>query len=77
MVRAAYTLRSEDDDFGQPGTMYRSVLDDAARERLVSNIAGHLSQGVTAEVLARAIDYWRKVDSDLGARVAKAVGNGL
>ena len=30
MVRAAYTLRQDDDDFGQVGTMVREVLDDAA-----------------------------------------------
>jgi hypothetical protein len=40
MVRSAYTLHAEDDDWGQAGTMVREVLDDAARERLVSNVAG-------------------------------------
>jgi catalase len=33
MVRAAYTLHREDDDFGQAGTMVRDVMDDAARDR--------------------------------------------
>ena len=70
MVRKAYTLRAEDDDFGQAGTMVRRVLDDAARARLVSNIVGHLKDGVSAPVLARALDYWRKVDKDLGDRLA-------
>ena len=28
----------EDDDWGQPGTLVRKVLDDAARDRLVSNV---------------------------------------
>jgi catalase len=70
MVRKAYTLRAEDDDFGQAGTLVRRVLDDAARARLVSNIVGHLRDGVSEPVLARALDYWRKVDKDLGDRVA-------
>jgi catalase len=70
MVRKAYTLRVEDDDFGQAGTLVRRVLDDAARARLVSNIVGHLQDGVSEGVLARALDYWRKVDKDLGSRVA-------
>jgi catalase len=74
IVRNAYTLHSEDDDFGQPGTLYRTVFDDAARERLVSNVSGHLSNGVTEPVLLRALEYWRNVDADLGARVAKALG---
>jgi len=69
MVRAAYTLRSDDDDFGQAGTLVREVLDDAARDRLVSNIIGHLSDGVSDKVLARAFDYWRNVDRTLGDRV--------
>ncbi len=34
MVRTAYTLRPEDDDWGQAGTLVREVLDDAARDRL-------------------------------------------
>ncbi len=77
MVRSAYTLRAEDDDFGQPGTMVREVLDDDARERMVSNISGHLLQGVSDKVLARAIEYWKNVDQQLGARVEQAVGAGV
>jgi catalase len=33
--------------------MVREVLDDAARDRLVSNIVGHLRNGVTEPVLVR------------------------
>jgi catalase len=76
IVRAAYTKHREDDDFGQAGTMYRRVLDAEAQSRLASNIAGHLGNGVTGDVLARALEYWRQVDEDLGARVAKELGNG-
>jgi len=73
MVRKAYTLRPEDDDFGQAGTMVRRVLDDAARARLVSNIVGHLKDGVSEPVLGRAFEYWRKVDKDLGDRIAAGI----
>jgi catalase len=48
---AAYTLHAEDDDWGQAGTLVREVIDDAARDRLVSNVAGHLLNGVTEPVL--------------------------
>ncbi|CAL9425527.1 Catalase [Streptomyces sp. enrichment culture] len=75
MVRAAYTLHSEDDDFGQAGTMVRTVLDDAARTRLVSNVAGHLKVDVSPPVLRRALDYWRSVDAALGDRIAKEVNS--
>jgi catalase len=74
MVRSAYTLRPDDDDYGQARTQVREVLDDDARERLVSNIAGHLSDGVSEKVLARAFEYWKNVDQDLGERIEHAVG---
>ncbi|KOG64967.1 catalase [Streptomyces griseoflavus] len=70
MVREAYKLRRDDDDFGQAGTQVRKVLDDAARERLVNNVAGHLSNGVSRPVLLRALQYWRNVDKALGDRIA-------
>ncbi|NLU66625.1 catalase [Streptomyces sp. HNM0574] len=73
MVRNAYTLRRDDDDWGQAGTMVREVLDDAARERLVNNISGHLLGGVSKPVLSRAVQYWRNVDKTLGDRVAAKV----
>src|SRR5690606_16879421 len=40
MVRTAYTLHPEDDDYGQPNTLINKVMDDGARDRLVSNVAG-------------------------------------
>jgi catalase len=76
MVRKAYTLRAEDDDFGQAGTMVRHVLDDAARARLVSNIVGHLKGGVSKPVLARVVEYWGMVDKDLGDRIAAGMKEG-
>ena len=76
MVHAAQTLHADDDDWGQAGTMVRDVLDDTARERLVSNIVGHLLDGVTEPVLLRAFEYWRNVDKDLGDRVEQGVRAG-
>jgi catalase len=73
MVHAAYTLRAEDDDWGQAGTMVREVFDNAARGRLVNNIVGHLLNGVTEPILQRAFEYWRNVDKGLGDRVEQGV----
>ena len=70
MVRQAYTLRTDDDDFGQAGTLVREVMDDAQRERLVNNVVGHLSAGVSEPVLERALQYWRNIDADIGERIA-------
>lgn len=75
-VRQAYTLRKDDDDFGQAGTLVREVMDDAARERLVSNVVGHLKGGVSEPVLERAFEYWRNVDPEIGARIEKGVRGG-
>jgi catalase len=73
MVRTAYTLRPDDDDWGQAGTMVREVLDDAARARLVDNVVGHLLNGVSEPVLARAFEYWRNVDKGVGDRIEAGV----
>jgi catalase len=74
MVRSAYTPHADDDDFVQAGTMVREVLDDDARDRLVSNVAGHLSDGVSDAILARAFEYWKSIDQELGERIEQAVG---
>jgi catalase len=76
MTRTAYTLHAEDDDWGQAGTLVREVLGDSERDRLVSNIVGHLLDGVTEPVLQRAFEYWRNVDKDLGQRIENGVGAG-
>jgi catalase len=47
-------------------------MDDAQRDRLVSNVVGHLKNGVTKPVLERALEYWRNVDEGIGDRIAKA-----
>jgi catalase len=74
MVRSAYTPRSADDDYVQPRTMIREVFDDEARERFVSNVAGHLADGVSDEVLQRAVQYWKNIDQQIGERIEQAVG---
>jgi catalase len=74
IVREAYTLHSDDDDFTQPGELVRKVMDDAARGRLVANVAGHMSKGVSDPVVGRALEYWRKIDQQTGDRIAQAMG---
>ncbi|MBI1757645.1 MAG: catalase [Actinobacteria bacterium] len=76
ILRSAYTLHAEDDDFGQAGALYRDVLTETERDHLAGNIAGHASQGVTPPVLQRVLEYWNNVDADLGARVAKGLNGG-
>ena len=73
MVRTAYTLRPEDDDFGQAGTLVREVYDDAQRERFVQNVAGHILGGVKDHTLPKVFEYWKNVDAEIGKRIEEAV----
>jgi catalase len=74
LVRSAYTLHAEDNDFIQAGNLYRHILDKTGRDHLVSNIVGHMSQGVERFVQERAVNLWRKVDSNFGERIAQGLG---
>ncbi len=62
----------EGDDFVQAGALYR-VMDEAARARLVSNIAASLSQVSRDDIIARSIAHFEKADPEYGARVREAV----
>ena len=73
-MRSAYTPRAEDNDFVQPGNLYRQVMSAADREHLVNNIVGHMSQGVERPVQERAVKLWLQVDHQLGERVARGLG---
>ncbi|MEO7017547.1 MAG: catalase [Leifsonia sp.] len=66
LVRAAATLHTEDDDFGQAGSLYRDVYDAAAKDRFLQTIAGAVSGVKSPEVRERAIQYWTNVDAVLG-----------
>ena len=75
IMRSAYTLRADDNDFVQAGNLYRDVMSETDREHLVNNIVTHMSQGVERFIQERAVStYWYQVDPDLGARVAKGLG---
>src|SRR5690606_11966783 len=73
MVRSAYTLRADDDDFSQPGTLVREVFSEAERSALVETVSGSLLGGVRSPVLERALDYWTSIDPDVGQRIAEKV----
>jgi catalase len=62
----------EGDDFAQAGALYR-VIDEAARARLVANIAGSLAQVSKDEIIERSVAHLRAADPEYGERVAAAV----
>ncbi|MGH3424964.1 MAG: catalase, partial [Nocardioidaceae bacterium] len=74
LIRAAYSLHAEDDDFVQPGTLVRDVMNDEERARLVSNIGDHMAGGVKPETAPRVFDYWRNVDKAVGDAVESNFG---
>jgi catalase len=76
MVRSAYTLHADDDDFGQAGTLVRRVWSDAQRDRFVDQVSGSLLGGVRAPVIKRAFEYWKKVDAASGQRIEEKVRAG-
>ncbi|WP_246299123.1 catalase [Nocardioides panaciterrulae] len=73
MVRQAYTLRPDDDDWSQAGRLVREVWNDDQREQFVQTAAGHLLAGVEGDVLERAFAYWRNVDAETGKRIEQLV----
>lgn len=73
LVRSAYSLHAEDDDFGQAGTLYREVFDDAARARFLDTLTGQGKAIANDTVLENFFGYWSSVDADLGARLRTAV----
>jgi len=75
IMRTAYVAHKDDNDFIQPGTLYREVMTSTDRDHLVGNIVWQLRQGVERFIQERAVnDYWAKVDPDLGARIARDLG---
>jgi len=74
IVRTAQGLHAEDNDFIQAGNLYRDAMSATDRDNFVSNIVGHMSDGVERQVQERAAALWRQVDPDLGARIAQGLG---
>jgi catalase len=73
--RAGLERHAEDDDYGQAGALYR-VMSEAERVRLVANIAGSLRSVTRPEVIARAVEHFRRADPDYGRRLDEALVGG-
>ena len=71
LVRSAYTLRKDDDDFGQPGILYREVFTDEIREEFHETLLGQANAITIAEIRERFFQYWTNVDENLGALLRK------
>ncbi len=70
---ARHPVKLTDDDFFQPGELYRRVMNDADREHLVGNIVAHLGKAQRRIQLRQAALFY-KADADYGRRVAAGLG---
>jgi catalase len=77
LMRAAQTLHSEDDDFGQAGTLYRDVFDDAAKSRIQAVLIGQYGALTVDRIKERFLWYWSQVDAELGRAIASGVGTSV
>jgi catalase len=77
LMRAAQTLHSEDDDFGQAGTLYRDVFDAGAKERIQKVLIGQYGTLTVDRIKERFLWYWAQVDAGLGQAIASAVGGSV
>jgi catalase len=75
--RYEYEQHAEDDDFVQARALWRDVLTPTLRDHLVDNIVAHAGHEVTDDVQSRVVQYWTKVDPELGGRVASGLGRSL
>jgi catalase len=61
------------DDFVQPGNLYRNVMTDQDRENLIGNIVSHLGKAQKRIQLCQAALFF-KADPEYGQRVSKGLG---
>ena len=64
------------DDFVQPGNLYRKVLTGLDRDHLIGNITAHLGKAQKRIQMRQAALFF-KADPDYGRRVAKGLGLNL
>ena len=64
-----------EDNISQCRQFYTTVLDEAARDRLTTNIAGHLSRCTCPFIRQRAVDNFGAVHPDYGARIAQKLSS--
>jgi len=70
---ARHEYTHPNDDFIQPGNLYRDVMTEEDRKHLVDNIVSHLG-GAQKRIQLRQTALFYKADPDYGRRVAKGLG---
>lgn len=62
-----------DDDFSQPGTLFRTVFDNEMREHTISNF-GTAMKTVRKDIAERCVKMLYKADAELGDKVGQMIG---
>ncbi|QPR39248.1 catalase [Brevibacterium casei] len=69
LVRMAYTLHRDDDDFGQAHTLVREVYSEEERQELVNTVVDMLKADVEEPVLSNVFAYWKNIDAEVGQAI--------
>jgi catalase len=62
-----------EDDFSQPGTLFRTVFDETMRKKTIENLGSALKP-VRKDIAERVIKMLYKADPELGDKVGQMVG---
>ncbi|KAL9641439.1 hypothetical protein ABK040_013366 [Willaertia magna] len=71
IVRTKHT--HPNDDFVQAGILYREVMSEYDRTRLIDNIVSHM-KNARKDIQLRALQNFFKADKDYGRRIAEGLG---
>jgi len=59
-----------EDDFSQPGTLFRQVFDDRQRTITINNLASSI-KGIKQDIRERLVKMFSKADGELGSRLGQ------
>ncbi|KAK5828943.1 catalase [Linnemannia elongata] len=67
-----YPHRKSDDDYKQPGDLYR-LMKGKEQDDLIANLVGHMSNVKNQEIVKRQIAHFTKADPEWGRRVEEGL----
>ncbi|WVW83742.1 hypothetical protein I302_105763 [Kwoniella bestiolae CBS 10118] len=62
------------EDFNAPRALWEKVFDDAAKDRFIETVSGHMANCRDKAIISRQITIFREVSDDLATRLEKATG---
>jgi len=68
-----YIPNHPNDDFAQPGALFRKVMTNTERDHLISNMLGNISHA-SRDIQERQTRIFYKCDPEYGTRLAQGLG---